>query len=55
MDSQNIINFIKNDTWLKGYIKKDSYIKKLSFKNTSSYETGFNDHHLVYSVMKTIF
>ena len=30
--------------------------RKYSIKNTSSYETGLSDcHHLIYSVMKTMF
>ena len=57
MDSQNFINLIKNNTCFKGV---DSYIdlilksRKYCFKNTSSYETRFSDHHhLLFLIMNT--
>ena len=49
MDSQNVTDFIKNSTWLKGEGSCFDFIlrnRKFCFKNTSSYETGFSDHHL---------
>ena len=59
MNSQNFVSLIKSKTCFKG---TDSCIdliltnRKYSFTNTSSYETGLSDHHhLIYSVMKTIF
>ena len=59
MDSQNFVNLIKNKTCFKGACSCIGLIlrnRKYSFKNTSSYETGFSDHHhLIYSVMKTTF
>ena len=59
MDSQNFVSLIKNKTCFKGAGSCIDFIltnRKYSFKNTSSYETGLSDHHhLIYSVMKTIF
>ena len=59
MDSQNFVSLIKNKTCFKGAgscIDLISTNRKYLFKNTSSYETGLSDHHhLIYSVMKTIF
>ena len=59
MDSQNFVSLIKNKTCFKGTGSCIDLIltnRKYSFKNTSSYETGLSDHHhLIYSVMKTIF
>ena len=59
MDSQNFVSLIKNKTSFKGAgscIDLMLTIRKYSFKNTSSYETGLSDHHhLIYSVMKTTF
>ena len=59
MDSQNVVSLIKNKTCFKGtgsciYLILTN--RKCSFKNTSLYETGLSDHHhLIYSVIKTIF
>ena len=59
MDSQNFVSLIKNKSRFKGIGSCIDFIltnRKYSFKNTSSYETGLSDHHhLIYSVMKTIF
>ena len=59
MDSQNFVSLIKNKTCFKGTGSCIDLIltnRKYSFKNTSSYEIGLCDHHhLIYSVMKTIF
>ena len=59
MDNQNFVSLIKNKTCFKGKNACINLIlrnRKYSFKNTSSYETGLSDHHhLIYSVMKTIF
>ena len=59
MDNQNFVSLIKNKTCFKGTGSCIDLIltnRKYSFKNTSSYETGLSDHHhLIYSVMKTIF
>ena len=59
MDSQNFVSLIKNKTCFKGTGSCIDLIltnRRYSFKNTSSYETGLSDHHhLIYSVMKTIF
>ena len=59
MDSQNFVNLIKSKIYFKGTGSCIGLIlrnRKYSFKNTSSYETGLSDHHhLIYSVMKTIF
>ena len=59
MDNQNFVSFIKNKTCFKGTGSCIDLIlanRKYSFKNTSSYETGYSDHrHLIYSVMKAIF
>ena len=59
MDSQNFVSLIKKKTCFKGTGSCIDLIltnRKYSFKNTSSYETGLSDHHhLIYSVMKTIF
>ena len=59
MNNQNLLNLVKSNTCFKG---EGSYIdliltnRKYSFKNTCSFKTGLNDyHHLIYSVMKTIF
>ena len=59
MDSQNFVSLVKNKTCFNGTASCIDLIltnRKYSFKNTSSYETGLsNHHHLIYSVMKTIF
>ena len=59
MDSQNFVRLIKNKTCFKGIGSCIDLIltnRKYSFKDTSSYKTGLSDHHhLIYSVMKTIF
>ena len=59
MDSQNFTNVIKNNTCFKGECSCIDLIltnRKYCFKNTSSYETGISDHHhLIFSIMKTIF
>ena len=59
MISQNFINLIKNNTCFKGTGSCIDLIltnRKYCFKNTSSYETGISDHHhLILSIMKTIF
>ena len=59
MNAQNFVSFIKNKTCFKGTGSCIDLIlanRKYSFKNTSSYETGYSDHHhLIYSVMKAIF
>ena len=59
MDNQNFVSLIKNKTCFKGTGSCIDLIltnRKYSFTNTSSYETGLSDHHhLIYSVMKTIF
>ena len=59
MDSQNFVSLIKNKTCFKGTGSCIDLIltnRKYSFKNTSFYETGLSDHHLlIYSVMKTTF
>ena len=52
MDSQNFVSLIKNKTCFK----VTGGNRKYSFKNTSSYKTGLSDHHhVIYSVMTTIF
>ena len=59
MDSQNFTNLIENNTCFKGVGSCIDLIltnRKYCFKNTSSYETGVSDHHhLIFSIMKTIF
>ena len=59
MNSQNFTNLIKNNTCFKGVGSCIDLIlanRKYCFKNTSSYETGISDHHhLIFSLMKTIF
>ena len=59
MDNQGFVNLIKYKTCFKGTgscIDLILTIWKYSFKNTSYYKTGLSDHHhLIYSVMKTIF
>ena len=59
MDSQNFTNLIKNNTYFKGVGSCLDLIlrnRKYCCKNTSSYETGINDHHhLIFSIMKTTF
>ena len=59
IDSPNFVSLIKNKTYFKGtgsFIDLTLTNRKYSFQNTSSYETGFSDHHhLIYSVMKNIF
>ena len=59
MDSQKFVSLIKNKKCFKEIVSCIDLIltnRKYSFKNTSSYKTGLNDHHhLIYSVMKTIF
>ena len=59
MDSQNFVSLIKNKTRFKGTGSCIDLIltnRKYSFTNTSLYESGLSDHHhLIYSVMKTIF
>ena len=59
MDSQNFFSLIKNKTCFKGTGSCIDLIlrnRKYSLTNTYSYETGLSDHHhLIYSVMKTIF
>ena len=58
MELYNLINLIKTITCFKG---KGSCIdllltnQKCSFKNTTVFETGLSDHHLlIYSMLKTI-
>ena len=59
MDSQNCVSLIKNKTCFKGTGYCIDLIltnRKYSFRNTSSYKTWLSDpHHLIYSIMKTIF
>ena len=59
MDSQNFTNLIKNNTCFKGVGSCIDLIltnRKYCFKNILSYETGVSDHHhLIFSIMKTIF
>ena len=59
MDSQNFTNLIKNNTYFKGVGSCIDLIltnRNYCFKNTSSYEIGISDHHhLIFSIMKTIF
>ena len=59
MDNQNFVNLKKNKMCFKETGCRIDLIltnRKYSFKNTSSCETGLNDHHhLIYSVMKTKF
>ena len=59
MGSQNYINLFKNNTRFKGVGSCIDLIlahRKYCFTNTSSYETGINDHHhLISSNMKTTF
>ena len=59
MDSQNFVSLIKKQDVLQSNGSCIDLIltnRKYSFKNTSSYETELSDHHhLIYSVMKTIF
>ena len=59
MDSQNFTNLIKNNTCFKGMGSCIDLIltnRNCCFKNTSSCETGISDHHhLIISIMKTIF
>ena len=59
MDSQNFVSLIKNKACFKGTGSCLDLILtnwKYLFKNTFSYKTGVGDHHhLIYSVMQTIF
>ena len=59
MDSQTFVSLLKNKTCFKGTFSCIDLIltnRKYSFRNTTSYESGLSDlHHLIYSVMKTIF
>ena len=59
MNSQNFVSLIKNKTFFKRAGSCIDLIltnRKYFFKITSSYETGVSDdHHLIYSVMKTTF
>ena len=59
MHSFNLYNLIKSNTCFK---RSGSCInlvltnKKYCFKHTSTFETGLRDHHhLIYSILKTIF
>ena len=59
LSSNNLTNLIKTNTCFKG---KGSCIdliltnRKLSFKFTSTYETGISDHHhLIYTMLKSCF
>ena len=49
----DLINFIKSNTCFKGEGSCIDLI--LTNKNSTSFETGLSDHHLIYSMMKTTF
>ena len=59
LNEQDLINLVKNNTCFKGNgsgIDLILTIRNFSFKNSTSFETGLNDHHhLIYSMMKTTF
>ena len=59
MEHYNCYNLIKNSTCFKGdglCIDLILTNRKYCFKNASSFETGISDsHHLIYSMLKTIF
>ena len=59
MEHHNYYNLIKNNTCFKGDGSCIDLVltnRKYCFKNTSSSETGINyHHHLIYSMLKTIF
>ena len=59
LNEHDLINLIKNNTCFKGEGSCIDLIltkRKFSFKNSTSFETGLNDHyHLIYSMLKTTF
>ena len=58
LDSNNLTNLIKTNTCFKGKGSSIDLIltnRKYSFKYTSSYETGFSNHHLIYTMLKSLF
>ena len=59
LNEHDLINLIKNDTCFKGEGSCIDLIltnRKFSFKNSTSFEIGLSDHHhLIYSMLKTMF
>ena len=59
MNNENVFNLVKSNTSFKcegSCIDLILTVRKFSFKNTCSFETGLIDHHhLIYSVMETTF
>ena len=59
METHNYFNLVKNNTCFKGPGSCIDLIltnRKYCFQGTSSFETGFCDHHdLTYSILKTTF
>ena len=59
MQSLNLFNIIKSNTCFKvhgTYIDLILTNRKYCFKHSSTFETGLSDHHhLIYSMLKTIF
>ena len=59
MDANGFINLIKSNTSFKGKVSCIDLIltnRKYFFKHSNSVETGISDHHhLIYSMLKTIF
>ena len=59
LNEHDLINLIQNNTCFKGGSSCTDLIltnRKLSFKNSTSFETGLSDHvHLIYSMLKKKF
>ena len=59
LGSNNLTNLIKTNTCFKGKVSSIELIltnRKYSFKYTSAYEMGLNDHHhMIYKMMKSSF
>ena len=59
LNEHDLINLIENDTCFKGEGSCIDMIltnRNYSFKNSTSFETGLNDHHhLIYLMLKTTF
>ena len=58
LNEHDLINLIKNNTCFKGEGSCIDLIltnRKFSFKNSTSFEKGLSQHHLIYSKLKKTF